>query len=67
MEGKNCSGKAKEQAKEQKLQRKNQGTKKLQWKGYVQSSDLSIILSRAEFDQEGVGFLKKNFFKEVAL
>lgn len=67
MEGKNCSGKAKEQAKEQKLQRKNQGTKKLQWKGYVQSSDLSIILSRAEFDQEGVGFLKKFFFKEVAL
>lgn len=67
MEGKNCSGKAKEQAKEQKLQRKNQGTKKLQWKGYVQSSDLSIILSRAEFDQEGVGFLKKKFFKEVAL
>lgn len=67
MEGKNCSGKAKEQAKEQKLQRKNQGTKKLQWKGYVQSSDLSIILSRAEFDQEGVGFFLKNFFKEVAL
>lgn len=67
MEGKNCSGKAKEQAKEQKLQRKNQGTKKLQWKGYVQSSDLSIILSRAEFDQEGVGFKKKIFFKEVAL
>ena len=54
-EKKNCSGKAKEQAKEQKLQRKSQGTKNYSRMAMYRTVIFSIISSQAEFDQEGVG------------